>query len=360
VLCLLAATVNATDASIAVSVCSASDPIDTSLFSDSIRHWQKEFGRDRDDPRYDPGQVVEIGDHLIEFQNFDGGWPKNVDWLARIDREEFLKVIDHPNPRSSFDNRNTYPQIEYLAKVYCRTGQDRFRLSAEKGLDYLLAQQRPSGGWAGADVDAITYNDSVMTGIMNLLLDIRLDADQFRWVDQVRRERVDRALDRSIRVTLDCQIVVDGTKTAWCQQHDHATLEPVAARKYELASITANESVDVVEFLLRLPDPSPEVREAIRAALAWFEKAAIQGLRVERVPIAPERFHHHTATHDVVATEDPAAPRIWARFYDLETGRPIFCRADGTRVPSLDQVDLERRSGYAWYGGWPERLLRGR
>jgi PelA/Pel-15E family pectate lyase len=55
--------------------------------------------------------------------------------------------------------------------------------------------------------------------------------------------------------------------------------------------------------------------------------------------------------------EDPNAPTLWARFYDLETGQPFFCNRDGEKVYRLADVELERRSGYAWYGAWATQLL---
>src|SRR5690606_23219192 len=36
--------------------------IDGSLFQDSMSHWAKKYGRDRQDPRFAPTQIVAIGD----------------------------------------------------------------------------------------------------------------------------------------------------------------------------------------------------------------------------------------------------------------------------------------------------------
>ena len=163
------------------------------------------------------------------------------------------------------------------------------------------------------------------------------------------------ALDQALAVTLACQILVDGRKTAWCQQHDHVTFEPVAARSYELPSITAQESTDVVRFLMELPDPSPEVVAAVDAAVAWFDVARLEGIRVETISIEPVRFEGFTARTDRVVVEDPTARPIWARYYEIGTNRPFFCNRDGIKVDRLADVLLERRVGYAWYGSWPAR-----
>ena len=54
-------------------------PIDLSLFRDGISHWQKRYGRDRNDARYDPAQIVHIAENLLQYQNPDGGWPVDLD-----------------------------------------------------------------------------------------------------------------------------------------------------------------------------------------------------------------------------------------------------------------------------------------
>lgn len=332
-----------------------SGPIDISRFDDSIRHWNNIPNRRFAYERYAPGQYREIADNLLRFQNADGGWPKNVDWLAKLDRETVFARLSESEKASTCDNRNTYTQIEYLSKVYERTGQAEYRSGASRGLQFILATQNASGGWRGADVDAITFNDDVMAGVMHLLLDIVEKRDHYAWVDAAQHKRVQQALDRAIDVTLRCQIIVDGVKTAWCQQHDHKTLAPVKARRYELPSITSLESCGVVEVLMRLPKPSPEVVSAIRAAVAWMERSAIHGIRLERRPVAgdDEEFERF----DVTAVRDAGAPRVWARYYEIETNRPFFANRDGIKVYSLDEVQQERRIGYAWYGDWPEQII---
>ncbi len=62
----------------------------------------------------------------------------------------------------------------------------------------------------GADVDAITFNDDLMSGVMHLLLDIREGRDYYNWIDEATRKRADEALTKAMHVTLQCQIVVDG------------------------------------------------------------------------------------------------------------------------------------------------------
>ena len=108
---------------------------------------------------------------------------------------------------------------------------------------------------------------------------------------------------------------------------------------------------------MEIEDPLPEIVSAIEAGVAWIERAKISGIRIKDIEIDPVRFHNHTTTRDRVVVEDPGAPPIWARYYEVDTNRPFFCNRDGIKVYSLAEVKLERRTGYGWYTGSPSRLL---
>ena len=331
---------------------------DIALFKDGIMHWQKRYGRDRNDARYEPSQFVEIAENLLRYQNPDGGWPKDLDWLAKIEIEEVKRLKGDALKQSTFDNRNIYPQIEYLSQRFKQKADERYLAAARRGLDYIFHEQRPTGGWRGADVDAITYNDEVMTGVMNLLQDILERKPEYDWVDEAGLKQAKESLARAVEVTLKCQIVVDGKKTGWCEQHDHATFAPVGARAFELAAICPEETTDIVRFFMRLPSVDDRMAKSMDAAVKWLESVKIMNTRIERFDIPPARFDYHTATQDLRVVSDPQARPIWARFYEIGTNRPFFCNRDGIKVFSLDKVLLERRTGAAWYGYWPEKLLK--
>jgi len=62
------------------------------------------------------------------------------------------------------------------------------------------------------------------------------------------------------------------------------TLAPAWARNYEPPSLSGDESVGVVRFLMGIERPSPEVTAAIEGAITWFKAMPIHGLRVDRSP----------------------------------------------------------------------------
>lgn len=326
-------------------------------FQDGIHHWNL-FSNIREYDRLDTTDIIGIADNITTWQNIDGGWPKNIDWLAKLNIDSVKMSSPEEQWLSTFDNRNIFPQIEYLAKAYHYTGINTYRESALKGLFYILNEQHKNGGWKGSDVDAITFNDDVMTGIMNLLLDIVSGQEYYNWIDTNLRKKLHEVLNKAISATLKCQIEVNGIKTAWCQQHDNYTYEPVKARSYELPSITARESTDVVLFLMRLPSQGDSVVQAIESAITWFEKSKIEGFRYDRIEIPEVKYHETRVDYDQVFIPDTTAKPVWARYYDIETNKPFLCRRDGEVVYNLNEIGFERRIGYAWYGYWPEDALK--
>lgn len=254
--------------------------------------------------------------------------------------------------RPTIDNGATYTQLERLAKAHLATGDARYAASFRRGFEYLLKAQYANGGWPqffplrGGYHDRITYNDDATVGVLNLFRSIVDRKPEYAFLTEDDRTRAQRAIDKGIDVILKTQIVQDGKLTVWCAQHDERTLAPAKARSYELPSLSGEESVGIVRFLMGIKRPSPEVVRAVKGAVAWFESVKILGLRVEQ------------KNGDRVAVADPSAPPVWARFYELGTNRPFFCGRDGVVKYKLSEIEQERRAGYAWYGDWPRKLLR--
>ena len=97
-------------------------------------------------------------------------------------------------------------------------------------------------------------------------------------------------------------------------------------------------------LLMSLDDPGPDVKRAVVAGARWFEDKKLTGIR------------QVTVDGDKVIKADPDAPPLWARFYEIETGRPFFCGRDGVKKYQLSEIDPERRNGYAWYGEWGRKV----
>lgn len=328
-----------------------------SALHDGIHHWNLEH-KERNYKRYSPEQYTKIADNFVAYQNEDGGWSKNIDWMAELPADSVLNTLSDYHRRSTLDNRNTYSQIEYLAQVYTLTKATKYKNAVLDGMEYLLKTQKKNGGWRGWDVDAITFNDEVTTGVLRLFLHINEGDLNFSWLDDTMRKRIYQAFNKGIDMILRAQYVQNGVKTVWGQQHDNNTLLPTNARTFELVSLTAGESCDVVRLLMEIPHPSDEVVESVKAAMAWFERVAITGMRVEKVAIPEDKAANHEYPYDLVVVKDKKAPRIWSRFYEMSDNTPFMCNRDGIKVYKLSDVKLERRVGYAWYTYAPEKLFK--
>ena len=307
---------------------------------------------------YSSAEAVRIADNVLVYQLACGGWPKNVDMAAPLNDAARTKLRETHHERGTIDNGATHTQMRFLARVAEATDAARFRQGVLTGIDFLLAAQYPSGGWPQMFPQAkgyrrnITFNDGAMIGAMQLLYDVSLGADNFAWVDEARRLDAATAVERGIDCVLKCQIMVVGRPTVWCAQHDPATFAPTSARAYELPSFSGAESVGIVRFLMQLDEPGPKIIASIEGAIDWFERAKITGIRVDRREDAtlPRGW-------DKSVVEDPNAPPLWARFYDLKTGRPFFCSREGVPREHLADIDYERRTGYSWYGVLPQSLV---
>lgn len=332
-------------------------------FEDAIHHWRNVHGDAY--PRYAPDQVASIADNILRYQRIDGGWIENQDPARILDDAEKARFdAEARKSGGSFDNRNIYTQVDYLATAYAITGDVRYRNGSLKGLQFTLAQQIPScGGWPHT-VPAtqsyhphITIADDVTVGVLGTLRKVLSDERRYAFVDAALRTRVRSAVDAGDACLLRLQIRQRDALAGWAGQYDAQTLAPAQGRKFELPSITGQETVGVVRYLMSIPDPSPDVVKAVDGAVAWLRHVEITGWRIETFEAPTEQFQYHSSTKDRRLVADPTASALWARFYDVKDNSAILATRDSRRVARYEDIPRERRTGYEWYGGWPKRLL---
>ena len=319
------------------------------------------------------GEGRKILDNIVSWQNANGGWWKAYDATKPRSEEPDSAASDKKNGKapasdskdvwkrsSTFDNKATYTELRLLARGYRVTQDSKYRDAFDRGLKFVFDSQYPNGGWPqrfpiGDDYGRhITYNDGAMTGVMNLLFDTASGKGDFGWVPADQRQRAKAAFDKGVQCVLDTQIKVDGKLTGWCQQHDAKTLAPTSARTYELPSIASSETAEILKTLMRIEKPSPEVKAAIHAGAAWLDRSKMTGKRLvdKADPSLPKG-------RDQVLVDDPSATQpVWSRFYDIETNRPFFCGRDGVKKWSLNEIEAERRAGYAWIRPFGEAVLK--
>lgn len=312
--------------------------------------------RDKDAAWYATDEGQRIINNIIAWQTPEGGWHKSYD-VSRMPaaRETFEKGWESP----TIDNDATYTEVRALARAQTANPRSDVLNAFNRGLDYLFSMQYPNGGFPqrfplpkdyGKD---ITFNDDAMTNVLRLMKDIAETQSDFPFVDAERRARAKQSFDRGIDCILKTQLKQDGKLVGWCQQYDAQTLQPSKARTYELPSIAGSESASLAMLLMSIDKPGDELKRAIHAVVAWFDRSKITGKKVVREPNdkAPKGY-------DQVVVDDPSAPPIWARFYEIDTNRPFFCGRDGVKKYSLAEIELERRSGYAWLRPFGEKVMK--
>ena len=304
-------------------------------------------------------EAARVADNLLLYQRAAGGWPKNIDMAAPLsEKEKAALVRQKGDGEATIDNGATYTQLQFLARVHAASKQERHRDAFTKGLDYLLAAQYENGGWPQyfplrkGYYTHITYNDDAMAGVLGLLRDVARARPPYAFVDDARRAKSERAVERGVECILKTQVLVGGKRTAWGAQHDEVTLAPAPARKFEPVSLASKESVGIVRFLMGFEHRDARVSVAIESAVEWFKSAQLGGIRwvEKRDATRPGGF-------DRTLVRDRNAPPLWARFYEIGTNRPVFEGRDGVVRYSVSEIEPERRNGYGWYTDEPLRLL---
>lgn len=361
---------------------------------------------------YKSAEARRIGDAILSFQIASGGWSKNLAMDApRLRGQMYATANLPPTPQQdgdfdkpldekwhymgTLDNDATNTEIHFLAELsaaFPGKDGDAYRASALRGIEYLLHAQFPNGGWPqvwpleGGYHDAITFNDDAVTEsaeVLTLAAEGRQhvsepDADDiaaaqqaaaragrdvplpqtttedYSFVPPAVRARAKAAAAKALECILVTQLRVpagDGkgtVLTVWAQQNDPLTLKPTTARNYEPEALASGESASVMEYLMSLPHPSPAVVRSIDAAAAWFEAHKIMGYGWSGGRGTPGG-----RTFAPVAGAGP----LWARYYSLTTGKPVFGDRDKTIHDDVMELSLERRNGYAWYSDGPKRVL---
>jgi hypothetical protein len=367
------------------------------------------------DAFYKSDEARTTGNIIVSFQTPAGGWSKNLAMdEPRLKGQSYTTGnlapvaeqpgdFDQPKDPSwhyvgTLDNDATNTELRFLAELSAAwPGHegDAYRAAALRGYEYLLRSQYPNGGWPqvwpleGGYHDAITFNDDAVIESMETLTKVAdavkvvngglgqdrdphpthpgdkaasmngapmssVTTEDYTFVPGALRARARAAVAKGLALVLRAQIRVpsmDGkgtVLTVWAQQYDPLTLEPCSARNYEMPALSSGESADAMEYLMSLDHPSREVVRSVDAAAAWFEAHKIMGYVFVGGRNTPGGRH--------LEKKDGVGP-LWARYYSLRTGKPIFGDRDKSIHDDVMEISLERRNGYAWYSGGEEKAL---
>ncbi|KYF74416.1 pectate lyase [Sorangium cellulosum] len=314
-----------------------------------------------------------LADNMLTWQMPHGGFYKNkkdvyqAPWNGTDARSGWSGKDDVE--LGTIDNDATVTELLFLADVYHRSGDARYRDGAREALDFLLTMQYPSGGFpqvyparAGSTSysNYVTFNDNAMARVMVLLdhivkLKPPVGGDLFT---DAQRSSAATAVAQGIDFILKAQILQDGVKTVWCAQHDPVTYEPRGGRSYELESKSGKESVGVIAFLMSQPQTA-DVKEAVHAAIAWYKSSSV---KVEDTAYVKRPSGSADDSYNPIQTK--AGSAMWYRFYDLDQDVGFFSGRLPTDNPpgvgkkyDIMEIEPERRYGYEWGGSYGTKLF---
>jgi len=288
---------------------------------------------------------------LVRGQLESGGWEYSVDFdpkkfqlsYRRADKGK-LAPADAAKRRNvtTFDDDNTQSALRFLmAFVAADKNDTEVRAALEYGLAKMLEAQYPNGAWPQrydgkprnpADFPVkraeypkdyprtypkvnysghYTFNDDTIHDCIGVMLDAYHRYGKPEFLASAKK-----AGDFMILAQMP------EPQPAWAQQYN-ANMEPAWARAFEPPAITGGESTGVIRALLELYLETGEDKylKPIPPALAWYKRSAL-------------------------------APNIWARYYELQTNKPIYGDRDGKIYYRVEDISEERQHGYSWKGNY--------
>ena len=285
----------------------------------------------------------EAAQSLMWCQLASGGWDSDFDFDPRKSRSYHsrrdIEAGDtEPAGRhggSTLDDEKTQSALLFLMELAhsdaCKD-DSALRSALKFGLEGLLAAQAPNGGWGQhydgpADPAAPIVKATIPAEWPHIWPNV--DYTGFYTLKDGNLLWVMRVLLRAHELEKDGRFLAAAKKLgdflllaqlpepqpAWAQQYNR-DMVPVWARKFEPPAVSSIESASAIEALIELWLATGDEKwlKTLPPAIAWLERSKL-----------PEG--------------------VWARFYELGTNKPLYCKA-GTYELTFDDSDLPTHYGF--------------
>ncbi|MGD8908948.1 MAG: pectate lyase, partial [Chromatiales bacterium] len=322
-----------------------------------------------------------IADNVISWQMPHGGFYKNKAavyeqaWDGESTRSKWYNEVANEDGTTTkvelgtIDNDATVKELLFLADVYQRSGEIKYRDAARKALDFLLTMQYDKGGFPQVYPkravteysNYVTFNDSAMIRVMYLLDRIveanwPLNGDVFT---QEQRSDSKRVVKKGVKYIRRAQIFLDGERTIWSAQHDPENYAPLGGRSFELPARNGKASALIAAYMMSIPQ-TQDIKEVVDGALAFYRNPEVQEANKKYKKRAKN------STDDTYNPIQPAEGKtMWYRCYELTSNASFFSGNLPTDNPpgngkQYDIMDIEpkRRYGYEWAGSYGSILLK--
>jgi PelA/Pel-15E family pectate lyase len=298
------------------------------------------YGATSDEYYYEAAEKV--ANALIWGQQKEGGWNYIIDfagdrslrkWYATIGKNAWgFEEYNHYYGNSTFDDLNTSEPAEFLLRLYLIKKDVKYKPALDKAIQFVLDAQYPLGGWPqryplrydhphGKHDDYssyYTFNDDVISGNIDFLINCYLKLNDSRLLDPIRRG-------------MNFFIITQqgNPQGGWGQQYN-MDLEPTYARSYEPAALLPALSYQHGMLLLKYYQLTADRKFIARIPdiISWLESSKLPADKAEG----------GTRTH--------------ATFIELGTNKGLYAHRTGTGV--LDGkywYDYDDNNLLAHYGG---------
>ena len=246
---------------------------------------------------------------LILGQNDLGGWEHKI-------------FFDRPKGRRvSFDDNQTQSAISFLMALDQEIDRPSLTKAIEKALEMMLESQLENGGWPhmyppqGNYHDYATFNDNGINDCIRVIMEAS---------SNYNNDDYKKSLQKVGRFMMISQL--PPPQPGWAQQYNEY-LQPAWARAFEPPSVCPAASLRNINTIIDLYEHTGNrtYLEVIPDAIRWLKESKLPNGK-------------------------------WGRFLELGTNKPLYYDRGRIRVESMEQLSLERRTGYGYENDLQEAL----
>ena len=276
---------------------------------------------------------------------------------------------------STFQSGMYVSYVKIIINDFILTKRADLLLSIQKIIDFVLSisQKYKNGGIPlyfpetnKNENNAYKYNISMKNGnYINYLrlLEIILNATEIHDQISYKLEELQEAYNKSLNLLLKLQISVDGIKTIWAQYYDIETLDLIEGDDNEPIGLVSLESAQILLYLMDFDNPTKNMRNAIIGGCEWFKNNKIIGWiqSYDKKSFNPEDPIELTENQNLLEpykyTPFPSKKFLHARYYDIETAKPIFKEKNNYfTLENFNDMRIQTRNDLL-IGIWGQYLL---
>lgn len=278
--------------------------------------------------------TTSVADLIVSLQNEDGGFQVLPDNYEMSQKETGLGSMKDV---SSVYNGATTSELKYLAKYITanKPEDSKYQDAFVKGIKYLLTTQHNNGGWSmnpgsGSGFNAnIEVGNKAMTEVLTLLSDIAIlnNQDYVFARKAMNVDEIKSAVEKGNDFIVKSQISNNNKKSGWATQYDKSG-NVTMGHTYERESVSSYTTKDVIDYLMTIHNPSPDIKDAVESAYSWLKDVKIADKEQEVV-----KDTSMNNGFDVYLVDGSGT---WASnyVYDKATDsyRPLYSDVDPTRA----------------------------